>query len=85
MMQRILKIVSIIILSFCSVSVVCAEEISGLEVMQKVYDQSHIHHTQTASVFMTIVDKKDRKRERYFNLRNTPESLFHHNLVSYNR
>jgi hypothetical protein len=36
--------------------------------MQKVYDQAHTHYTQTASVFMTIVDQKERKRERYFNL-----------------
>ncbi|MDA1335220.1 MAG: hypothetical protein O2794_04425, partial [bacterium] len=45
-----------------------AEKISGKAVMQKVYDQAHIHHTQTAAVFMTIVDEKDRKRERYFNI-----------------
>ena len=45
-----------------------ASELTGKEVMQKVYDQAHLHHTQTAAVFMTIVDAKERKRDRYFNI-----------------
>lgn len=62
--RLLLLIASMAILS----SNLVAAKLSGTDVMQKVYDQAHIHHTQTSSVFMTIVDEKDRKRERYFNL-----------------
>ena len=55
-------------LLFFLVSLSVAETLTGRAVMQKVYDQAHIHHTQKASVFMVIVDEKERKRERYFNI-----------------
>ena len=64
--MRIKSLVLTIFLSLVTTTV--AETLTGRAVMQKVYDQAHIHHTQKASVFMVIVDEKERKRERYFNI-----------------
>ena len=58
--MRIKSLVLTIFLSLVTTTV--AETLTGRAVMQKVYDQAHIHHTQKASVFMVIVDEKNEKR-----------------------
>ena len=39
----------------------------GTKIMQQVANQSEIHKTQKSVVYMTILDAKNRQRNRYFN------------------
>ena len=68
-----LALATLIAVSF-SVSAASAE--TGREVMKRVYKQSDIFPQSKATVRLSVLDKKGRERERFFELRtkNTPFS-----------
>ena len=53
-------------LLFIAISCVWADA-KGTKIMQQVANQSEIHKTQKSVVYMTILDAKNRQRDRYFN------------------
>ena len=66
-MERVLK--KICLLFFVVASILA--DAKGTKIMQQVANQSEIHKTQKSVVYMTILDAKNRQRNRYFNYTNS--------------
>ena len=62
-MKKLLLTISLL---FFAISCVWADA-KGTKIMQQVANQSELHKTQKSVVYMTILDAKNRQRDRYFN------------------
>jgi kynurenine formamidase len=75
-----LALATLIAVSF-SVSAASAE--TGREVMERVYNQSDIFPQSKATVRLSVLDKKGRERERFFELRTKNAPDFKRSLAKF--
>jgi kynurenine formamidase len=75
-----LALATLIAVSF-SVSAASAE--TGREVMKRVYKQSDIFPQSKATVRLSVLDKKGRERERFFELRTKNAPVFKRSLAKF--